>query len=78
MQLLISRGTPPACRPPAFIIGRDGKVLANHLGYGDSTVDELVADINHAFAEPTVKPTSLHSPNPLQTRPVVLGRAKIH
>jgi thiol-disulfide isomerase/thioredoxin len=36
-----------------FIIGRDGKVLANHLGYGDSTINELVDDINHALAEPT-------------------------
>ncbi|HWX32696.1 MAG TPA: TlpA disulfide reductase family protein [Steroidobacteraceae bacterium] len=39
--------------PHLFIIGRDGKVLANHLGYGDSTINELVDDINHAFAEPT-------------------------
>ena len=38
--------------PHLFIIGRDGKVLANHVGYGDRSLDELVADINHAFAQP--------------------------
>jgi thiol-disulfide isomerase/thioredoxin len=38
--------------PHLFIIGRDGRVLANHVGYGDRTVDDLVADINHALAEP--------------------------
>jgi thiol-disulfide isomerase/thioredoxin len=38
--------------PHLFIIGRDGKVIANHLGYGDSSLDELVHDINHALAPP--------------------------
>jgi thiol-disulfide isomerase/thioredoxin len=38
--------------PHLFMIGRDGKVVANHLGYGDRTLDELVADINHALAAP--------------------------
>jgi thiol-disulfide isomerase/thioredoxin len=38
--------------PHLFIIDRDGKILANHIGYGDRSVDELVVDINHAFAEP--------------------------
>jgi thiol-disulfide isomerase/thioredoxin len=38
--------------PHLFIIGRDGKVLANHIGYGDRSLQELVDDINHAFAEP--------------------------
>jgi len=38
--------------PHLFIIGRDGKILANHLGYGDRTIDELVSDINRAFADP--------------------------
>jgi thiol-disulfide isomerase/thioredoxin len=37
--------------PHLFIIGRDGKVLANHVGYGDRSLQELVDDINHAFAE---------------------------
>jgi thiol-disulfide isomerase/thioredoxin len=39
--------------PHLFIIGRDGKILANHLGYGDRSLHELVDDINHALAEPT-------------------------
>jgi thiol-disulfide isomerase/thioredoxin len=38
--------------PHLFMIGRDGKVVANHLGYGDRTLDELVADINQALAAP--------------------------
>jgi thiol-disulfide isomerase/thioredoxin len=38
--------------PHLFMIGRDGKVVANHLGYGDRTLDELVADINRALAAP--------------------------
>jgi thiol-disulfide isomerase/thioredoxin len=36
--------------PHLFMIGRDGKIVANHLGYGDRTPDELVADINRALA----------------------------
>jgi thiol-disulfide isomerase/thioredoxin len=52
--------------PHLFIISRDGKVLANHIGYGDRSLDELVADINHAFAEPPaesdVAPPSAASP----------------
>jgi thiol-disulfide isomerase/thioredoxin len=38
--------------PHLFMIGRDGKIVANHLGYGDSTLEELVADINRALAAP--------------------------
>ena len=38
--------------PHLFMIGRDGKVVANHLGYGDRTINELVADINQALADP--------------------------
>jgi thiol-disulfide isomerase/thioredoxin len=37
--------------PHLFMIGRDGKVVANHLGYGDRTINELVADINQALAD---------------------------
>jgi thiol-disulfide isomerase/thioredoxin len=38
--------------PHLFMIGRDGKVVANHLGYGDRSLEELLADINHALAAP--------------------------
>lgn len=38
--------------PHLFMIGRDGKVVANHLGYGDSSLEELLADINQALAAP--------------------------
>jgi thiol-disulfide isomerase/thioredoxin len=37
--------------PHLFIIGRDGRVLASHVGYGDRSIDELVDDINHALSE---------------------------
>jgi thiol-disulfide isomerase/thioredoxin len=39
--------------PHLFIIDRDGKVVANHLGYGDRTIDDLVTDINQALSEST-------------------------
>jgi thiol-disulfide isomerase/thioredoxin len=39
--------------PHLFMIGRDGKIVANHVGYGDRSLDELLADINHALAEPS-------------------------
>ena len=42
--------------PHLFMIGRDGKVLANHLGYGDRTIDDLVSDINQALAGPVKAP----------------------
>jgi thiol-disulfide isomerase/thioredoxin len=38
--------------PHLFIIGRDGKILANHLGYGDRSLEELIADLNRALSEP--------------------------
>jgi thiol-disulfide isomerase/thioredoxin len=38
--------------PHLFIIGRDGRILANHLGYGDRSLKELIADLNQALAEP--------------------------
>jgi len=41
--------------PHLFMIGRDGRVVANHLGYGDRTIDELVADINRALAAPVIE-----------------------
>lgn len=39
--------------PHLFMIGKDGRVVANHLGYGDRTLDELIADINSALAAPS-------------------------
>jgi hypothetical protein len=48
--------------PHLFLIDRQGKVVANHVGYGDRSVEELVADINRALAgstpaEPDAPPT---------------------
>jgi hypothetical protein len=36
--------------PHLFIISRDRTVLANHIGYANRTLKELVDDINHALA----------------------------
>jgi thiol-disulfide isomerase/thioredoxin len=41
--------------PHLFMIGKDGNVVANHLGYGDRTLKELIDDINHALAAPLPK-----------------------
>lgn len=38
--------------PHLFIIGRDGNVLANHIGYGDRSIDDLVNDLNKALSVP--------------------------
>lgn len=42
--------------PHLFIIDRNGKILANHVGYGDRSIDELVSDINEALSEPEPTP----------------------
>ena len=36
--------------PHMLIIGRDGKVLAAHRGYGDSSLDGIIAEVNAALA----------------------------
>jgi hypothetical protein len=35
-----------------FIIGRDGKVAAVRVGYGESSVQELVDDVNAVLKNP--------------------------
>ena len=50
--------------PRLFMIGWDGRVLASHLGYGDSTVDELVADLNRAPQQPKEAPASSEPASP--------------
>jgi thiol-disulfide isomerase/thioredoxin len=40
--------------PHLFLIDRDGKVVASHLGYGDRSLEELVDDINHALTGSTL------------------------
>ena len=37
--------------PHMLIIGRDGKVLAAHRGYGDSSLDGIIAEVNAALAK---------------------------
>jgi thiol-disulfide isomerase/thioredoxin len=38
--------------PHLFMIGRDGKIIANHLGYGDRTLYDVITDIGRALAQP--------------------------
>ena len=37
--------------PRMIIIGRDGKVAADHAGYGESMIPELVEQLNTLFAQ---------------------------
>jgi thiol-disulfide isomerase/thioredoxin len=37
--------------PHLFIIGRDGKILADHRGYSSDSLDSLIADINAAMKD---------------------------
>jgi hypothetical protein len=37
--------------PHLFMIDRNGKVVANHTGHGDKSLEVLVADINNAMRE---------------------------
>jgi thiol-disulfide isomerase/thioredoxin len=49
--------------PHLFLIGRDGRIAAEHLGYGEGTVEQLVADVNAALrAAPAAAPAD--SPPP--------------
>ena len=42
-----------AAIPHLFMIGRDGLIIANHLGYGDRSAEELATDITNALKEPS-------------------------
>jgi thiol-disulfide isomerase/thioredoxin len=35
--------------PHLFLIGRDGRIAAEHTGYGDGSIQALVDDVNAAF-----------------------------
>jgi thiol-disulfide isomerase/thioredoxin len=52
--------------PHLFMINSGGEIIANHLGYGDRSVEELVNDINHALgaqpAEPVPDPATPPAP----------------
>ena len=42
--------------PHMVIIGRDGRVAAIHIGYGDSEIPKLVNEINSLLAQPGAPP----------------------
>ena len=55
--------------PHLFMIDRNGKVVANHTGYGDKSLEVLVADINNAMREEV--PADEQAPaSPIGTPPV--------
>ena len=43
--------------PHLFMIDRTGKVVANHTGYGDSSLQVLVKDLNRTLISPPDEPT---------------------
>lgn len=54
--------------PHLFMIDREGKIVAEHTGYGDKSLAELVADINNALGADT--PADEHStPAPSESPP---------
>jgi peroxiredoxin len=38
--------------PHLFLIGRDGRIAAEHVGYGEGSLEALVADVNAALRGP--------------------------
>jgi thiol-disulfide isomerase/thioredoxin len=50
--------------PHLFMINRDGEIIADHVGYGDRSVQELVDDINHALGAPAAQPAPDSAPPP--------------
>ncbi len=38
--------------PTSFIVGRDGKVVSKHAGYGEGMIDGIIEDIEELLAEP--------------------------
>ena len=42
--------------PHLFLIGRDGRVAAEHTGYGEGSVEQLVADVNAALRTDSALP----------------------
>jgi len=55
--------------PHMFIIDREGKILANHLGYGRTMNTELAAEINRALAVPTTPITEGLRAQPTSNQP---------
>ena len=39
--------------PRMIVIGRDGKVAADHTGYGEGSIPELVDELNQLLAQKT-------------------------
>jgi thiol-disulfide isomerase/thioredoxin len=52
--------------PHLFIIGRDGRIFAQHAGYGEGSLEELVGEVNAALAvaPPAAPPGPAPSPAP--------------
>lgn len=44
--------------PHLYLIGRDGRIAAVHVGYGEGSVEDLVADVNAALSAPPAPATA--------------------
>ena len=44
--------------PQMVIIGKDGRIIAIHRGYGEKSIDGIVAEINRALAETSATTTN--------------------
>lgn len=56
--------------PRMIIIGRDGKVAADHIGYAEEVIPQLVDELNKLLAEkPAAKSTAAVNGNVMTTRP---------
>jgi thiol-disulfide isomerase/thioredoxin len=51
--------------PHLFLIGRDGRIAAEHKGYGEGSIPELVADVNAALG-PAPAPAPADNPPPAE------------
>ena len=50
--------------PHLFLIGRDGRISAEHTGYGEGSIDQLVSDVNAALAADAGPPAAHEEPPP--------------
>ena len=62
--------------PHLVIIGRDGKVIAVHRGYGENSIDSIVAEINAALAAPTANVNANANTNDNAIKPTTASVAK--
>jgi peroxiredoxin len=48
--------------PRMYLIGKDGKIRATHVGFGDGSLEEMVDDLNAVLGEGAATPPAPQSP----------------